>query len=83
MAGLETGGPRGPSEALQVDVCVCVGGGLLLIYPLAVLKLCVFVVDLTQLLESQIQSVRPDVDRCAVYNLTSSETHIHTQTQER
>lgn len=41
---------------------------------------CVFGVDLTQLLESQTQSVHPDVDRCAVRNAPSSEAHMHEHT---
>lgn len=38
---------------------------------------CFFDVDLTQLLESQTQSVRPDVDSCDAHNLTSSVTLNH------
>lgn len=88
MGGLEIGGPRGPSEALEVCVlmCVCVGGTAALSSGCAQ-TVCVLGVDLTQLLESQTQSVHPDVDRCALYDITSSETCMHsstnTQTQER
>lgn len=80
MAGLETGGPQGPSEALEegsvcVHVCVCRGSGA--VSSGCTQTVCVFDVDLIQLLESQTQSVHPDVDRCAEYYPTSSETHTY------
>lgn len=65
-------GPWGPSEALEMRVCAVSSG--------CAQTVCVFDVDLTQLLESQTQSVHPDADRCAVHSLTSSETHVHNDT---
>lgn len=65
-------GPWGPSEALEMRVCAVSSG--------CAQTVCVFDVDLTQLLESQTQSVHPDADRCAVHSLTSSETHVHDDT---
>lgn len=62
-------------------VCVCVWRGAGTLSSGCTQTVCVFDVDLIQLLESQTQSVHPDVDRCAEYNPTSSETHTHTHTQ--
>ena len=61
-------------------VCVCGRGVTAALSSGCAQTVCVFDVDLTQLLQSQTQSVHPDVDRCAVYNLPSSTAHTHTVT---
>lgn len=60
--------------------CVCGGGVTTALSSGCAQTVCVFGADLIQLLESQTQSVHPDVDRCAVRNVTSTETCTHSST---
>lgn len=61
-------------------VCVCGGGVTTALSSGCAQTVCVFGADLIQLLESQTQSVHPDVDRCAARNMTSTETCMHSTT---
>lgn len=80
MAGLETWDPQGPSEALEVSESVCLQ--LVMLSPLAVFKLCVFLMLISpscwKAKHSLCTQMLTDVLCTTQLPLKLTQTHAHT-----